>query len=72
MPTERRRALVVGIDDYSDAPLADCVNDTKALAALLRTHEDGSPNFAVKVMTTPSQSITRSSLRAALNKLWEV
>jgi uncharacterized caspase-like protein len=70
MPTERRRALVVGIDDYSGAPLAGCVNDAHALAALLRTHEDGSPNFEIKVMTQPSQRITRPSLRAALNKLF--
>jgi caspase domain-containing protein len=70
MPSERRRALVVGIDDYTWAPLAGCVNDANALSSLLRTHENGSPNFAVKTMTQPSHSITRSSLRSALNKLF--
>jgi uncharacterized caspase-like protein len=70
MPPERRRALVVGIDDYPGAPLAGCVNDANALASLLQTHEDGSPNFAARIMTQPQQKITRSSLRAALGKLF--
>jgi hypothetical protein len=70
MPNERRRALVVGIDDYPGAPLAGCVNDANALATLLQTHEDGSPNFALKAMTQPSQRITRSALRSALSKLF--
>lgn len=70
MPNERRRALVVGIDDYPGAPLAGCVNDANALAALLQTHEDGSPNFALRTITQPSQKITRSSLRSALAKLF--
>jgi uncharacterized caspase-like protein len=70
MPNERRRALVVGIDDYPGAPLAGCVNDANALAALLKTHEDGSPNFALRTITQPSQKITRSSLRSALAKLF--
>ena len=70
MPNERRRALVVGIDDYPGAPLAGCVNDANALAALLKTHEDGSPNFALKTITQPSQRITRATLRSALSKLF--
>lgn len=70
MPTERRRALVVGIDDYSNAPLAGCVNDANALSSLLQIHEDGSPNFAVKTVTQPPQGITRSVLRAALSNLF--
>jgi uncharacterized caspase-like protein len=70
MPAERRRALVVGIDDYPDAPLAGCVNDANAIGKLLRTHEDGSPNFSVKAMLQPSQRVTRSGLRAALAKLF--
>ena len=70
MPAERRRALVVGIDDYPDAPLAGCVNDANAMGKLLRAHEDGSPNFSVKAMLQPSQVVTRSGLRAALAKLF--
>jgi hypothetical protein len=70
MAGDRRRALVVGIDDYSGAPLAGCVNDANAVTALLRVHEDGSPNFAVKTLTRPSLTITRSNLRSALGQLF--
>ena len=70
MPAELRRALVVGIDDYPDAPLAGCVNDANAMGKLLRTHEDGSPNFSVKSITQPSRVVTRSGLRAALGQLF--
>src|SRR6266568_3378296 len=70
MPNERRRALVVGIDNYPGAPLAGCVNDANAVASLLRTHEDGSPNFAVRTITQPTQTITRSTLRSAVSDLF--
>lgn len=70
MPGERRRALVVGIDDYPGAPLAGCVNDANAVAKLLQTNEDGSPNFSVKILTQPSQAVTRSNLKAALTQLF--
>ncbi len=70
MPTERRRALVVGIDAYSGAPLAGCVNDANAIAELLRANENGSPNFAVRSMTQPPHVVTRVSLRQALDRLF--
>ena len=41
-----RKALVVGIDDYPNAPLTGCVNDAEKIAALLKTNGDGKPNFA--------------------------
>jgi uncharacterized caspase-like protein len=70
MPTERRRALVIGIDGYPSAPLAGCVNDANAVTSLLRSHEDGSPNFAVRTLTQPPQNLTRSSVRSALDRLF--
>lgn len=42
-----RKALVVGIDDYSNFPLTGCVNDANCVAEFLSRHEDGSPNFDV-------------------------
>ena len=70
MPS-RRRALVVGIDDYSFAPLAGCVNDAKAIAALLRKNHDGSPNFEVVLRTSEhGNQITRASLRQDLEQLF--
>ena len=65
-----RRALVVGIDAYSSSPLRGCVNDAIAIADLLRTHEDGSPNFDVQLVTAPSTTITKASLRAQITQLF--
>ncbi|MDC0681541.1 caspase family protein [Sorangium atrum] len=65
-----RRALVVGINDYMGAPLAGCVNDASAVATILETHGDGSPNFGVRLITAPSSSISRGELREAIDKLF--
>ncbi len=65
-----RRALLVGIDDYPNAPLAGCVNDATAMHRLLRTHEDGSPNFDCRLVTAPSAAITRATLRAQIQELF--
>ena len=44
-----RKALIVGIDNYTQCPLKGCCNDADAVATLLGTNEDGSPNFSVKL-----------------------
>lgn len=69
MPNSRR-ALVVGIDEYSSAPLSGCVNDAQAMADLLSTHADGSPNFDVRLITVPSQRLTRAALREHIDTLF--
>ena len=52
-----RRALIVGIDDYPKAPLTGCVNDATAIAGLVEAHgDDGSPNFAVRLLRGRSAS----------------
>lgn len=66
----RRRALVVGIDHYPGSPLFGCVNDAKAIAALLEAHHDGSPNFEVILRTSDVDSITRGSLREDIQRLF--
>jgi hypothetical protein len=66
-----RKALAIGIDDYSLAPLAGCVNDASAMATVLRTHGDGSPNFDVKLITSPSEQLGRARLRAEIEKLFQ-
>jgi len=68
---DRRLALVVGIDDYSTSPLSGCVNDAEAMAELLRIHADGSPNFDVRLVTAPADTITRASLRKQIVELFE-
>ncbi len=65
-----KKALIVGINDYPNSPLNGCVNDANAIGTLLESHGDGSPNFGVKMMTSPSSSVTRSNLREAIDSLF--
>lgn len=65
-----RRALVVGINEYPIVPLHGCVNDANAISSVLESHSDGSPNFSVKLLTKPSDDITRSSLKESLVSLF--
>ncbi len=44
-----KKALVIGIDEYPSFPLEGCVNDANAVAELLKTNGDGSPNFDVSL-----------------------
>ena len=65
-----RRALIVGIEDYDQAPLTGCVNDATAVAEVLRTHGNGSPNFDTQLVTSPSNNLTRSALREKIERLF--
>jgi hypothetical protein len=65
-----RKALIVGIDDYPASPLNGCVNDANAIKTVLESNGDGSPNFGVKIMTSPKLSVTRSTLREAIELLF--
>ena len=44
-----RKALVVGIDEYSQNPLHGCCNDAEAIKKLLSQNENRTPNFSVKL-----------------------
>jgi Caspase domain len=65
-----RRALIVGIDQYVGAPLRGCVNDAKRMADLLKTNEDGSPNFECKTLTAPPFNIGRADLKSRIKELF--
>jgi len=65
-----RKALVVGVNDYPFGALGGCINDANAIANILETHGDGSPNFDVRLMTSPSDVVTRASLRKAIEELF--
>jgi hypothetical protein len=65
-----RRALIVGIDNYSFGRLAGCVNDARQLAALLERHENGDPNFDCKLLLAGSDTVDRPTLRQALRNLF--
>ena len=58
-----RKALVVGINDYPTSPLKGCVNDANSVGNVLESHSDGAPNFEIKLMTSPSDTITKPTLR---------
>jgi hypothetical protein len=65
-----RRALLVGIDNYPDAPLSGCVNDAQAMHALLSTHEDGSPNFDCRLLIDPATRMTSAKLHESIELLF--
>lgn len=65
-----KKALIVGINDYPSAPLNGCVNDANTIGSILESHGDGSPNFSIKMMTSPNLPITRSVLREAIEHLF--
>lgn len=65
-----RKAVVVGVNDYPGSPLRGCVNDANAIASVLETHADGSPNFSVKLVTSPGDAVTRAELRSLIEKLF--
>ena len=65
-----KKALIVGIDNYQSSPLSGCVNDANAIADTLKTNGDESPNFDVKLTTSPNTDVTRSSLREAIENLF--
>lgn len=63
-----KKALIVGIDNYANAPLYGCVNDATAMAKLLERNADGSPNFSVKKALNID---ARSKLRYHLEELFK-
>ncbi|HXA84454.1 MAG TPA: caspase family protein [Candidatus Dormibacteraeota bacterium] len=65
-----RKALIVGVNDYPGARLSGCVNDANAIAGVFAKHGNGNPNFAVKLLTSPSK-IDTAVLRGAIEKLFE-
>ena len=66
-----KRALVIGIDDYPNAPLTGCVNDAIAVAQILETNGDGSPNFDVVAHTSNINAINADIVNNLLDKLFE-
>lgn len=68
-----RRALLVGIDNYDNVTkLKGCVNDVRAMQALLERHEDKSPNYECQILVTDdTQQVTRRVLKEKWNQLFE-
>jgi len=70
MTREMKRALIVGINDYPDAPLSGCINDAEDMKELLARNDDDSPNFSCRTLTAPEEKITRKVLLEAIDKLF--
>jgi hypothetical protein len=70
-----RRALSVGIDQYTFGPLQGCVSDATKIEAVLQTHQDGSPNFDCRTLLAPEGGsddiVTRPILRQHLERLFK-
>lgn len=66
-----RRALVVGIDDYPDAPLRGCVNDAVAIGAVLENSGNGDPNFSVRMVTSSDGVVSCEALSQAIEELFQ-
>jgi len=62
-----RKALVVGINNYPDAPLQGCINDAIEFSRLISNNGDQSTNFAVLLETDPPR---KTRLRALLSDLF--
>ena len=67
-----KRALLIGIDRYNNfQSLTGCVADATAMHGLLNWHEDGSQNFACRLLTSDDpQQITRAVLRSEWRNLF--
>jgi len=65
-----RKALVIGVDGYTESPLSGCVNDAYNLSAALRINGDGSPNFDVRTITAPPVDLDKSQLMEAVETLF--
>ena len=70
MEHQKRKALLVGINDYPGHKLKYCVKDTQELHKLLSTHYDGAPNFSCEVLTSSAlRPVTKSILASSLKQL---
>ena len=64
-----RKALVIGIDKYTNHPLKACVNDAKCTADLLENNADGTHNFDVKLLL--DDEATRANIRKQIRTLFK-
>ncbi|MBC6368720.1 caspase family protein [Algoriphagus sp. AK58] len=66
-----RKALIIGIDNYPKSPLYGCVRDAIEMSNVLEKHSDGSPNFAVKLLTDPNDKLTKGTIKKAIDDLFK-
>lgn len=68
-----RRALIVGINHYKNAPLKGCIKDAEKISKVLETNDKGSPNFDCKLLISSENSkypITVGKLKKDIHNLF--
>ena len=65
-----RKALLVGVNDYPDCPLAGCENDASRLSRILQRHYNGDPNFECRTILSSHDPVTRPHLRGLVEELF--
>lgn len=68
-----RKGLFVGINEYLPevGALGGCVNDANAMAAILKTHGDGRPNFDPRIVTSADgDAVTKRTIEHEIRKLF--
>lgn len=70
MAREKKRALVVGLNNYALRPLGSCVNDATEIAELLSSNETDGTNFCAKLVSDETQDVTASGLLGDLKALF--
>lgn len=63
-----RKALIVGIDDYKNAPLHGCINDANMFCKIIEKNGDGSLNFDVM---SKNNIQTKSQLKGLICELFK-
>lgn len=63
-------ALLVGVDHYKNDPLQGCVRDARNLHAVLKTHDDGAPNFQCRSKLSTRGAVTRVAIKRAATELF--
>ena len=66
-----KKALIIGIDNYTNCPLNGCVNDAIQISNTLEKNSDGSPNFHIKKLLGQSNlQINKSDIKQEIDNLF--
>ena len=67
-----RRALIIGINHYKNAPLDGCVNDANNMYKVLSRNEDNSINFDCKLLTSSEEEDSNITTRKIKEKIHDL
>ncbi len=64
-----KKALFIGIDNYKNSRLYNCVNDATTLSSLFQYNDDGSVNFETQLLL--NDKATRANTRRQIKELFD-